>query len=81
MPASGAAGGNAATLSFEEAARHIVNHGFIPMIMVWLNGWVLMEQLLLAAALLFFASLPVLWFWILRLLEKPRGPGRDRPAA
>jgi hypothetical protein len=81
MPASGAAGGDAATLSFEEAARHIVDHGFIPMIMVWIGGWVVMEQLLLGLALLFFALLPVGWFWILRLLEKPRGPGRDRPAA
>jgi hypothetical protein len=71
LPESGASGGNPATLSFEEAAWHIVDHGFIPMIRVWLDGWIIMEQLLLGVGLLFFALLPVALFWILRLIEKP----------
>lgn len=73
LPGAGAAEAGTAALSFEDAAGHIVDHALIPMATVWLNGWVYMELLLLAAALLFFASLPVIWFWILRLLEKPRG--------
>ena len=72
LPAAGSSGGDQAAFSFEEAARHIVDHALIPVILVWLNGWVLVEQLLLAAALLFFASLPMIWFRILRLMEKPR---------
>ncbi len=72
LPGSGKVEAGTAILSYEAAARHIVDHAFIPMLMVWLDGWIYMELLLLAAALLFFASLPVLGFWILRLLEKPR---------
>lgn len=72
LPAAGSSGGDKAALSFEEAAWHIVDHAIIPVVMVWLNGWVLVEQVLLAAALIFFASLPVIWFWILRLLENPQ---------
>ena len=72
LPGAGAVEASSAVLSYEDAARHIVAHAIIPMVMVWIDGWVYMELLLLAAALLFFASLPVLWFWILRLMEKPR---------